>query len=326
MWTPGISLPVRSPRQTPEEELAHLRRGVMPPAAVARAGARVQDHHSRAAALGTAFTRADAESERRQADALAADLGDRRVETIDGRITLDLFGRWVFESEGSDRDVRLDPLLSPCPLPGPWRAYVLPRSRVMLGAEPPPGAPNDLHLAAYRELLLERQALGLDDLAALRAGTSTRRTKRRLFNAVLYRSIFGLVLLGLFGAAGVWTSVEPVAPLLQIGTASVDLLLLGATPVLVWAVVFLVGALRRFARASEAPQVLAGPASLTTRSTAGKSVSVIHLGDREFSSAEHSLVSQVFELLHHDWPYRLFVVAGTLVGLEPLPVDPSRGA
>lgn len=151
---------------TDAEGLAHNRRGALSPRQIER----LRGYHARLGAVAaTGFTLGGPKGLPTRDD-LAADLGAGGVAAVDGEFRwvrgddwLTLVGVWQLVT----RDGQRYPVNGGA-LPGPGRGYVLPRYRLVVGAEPSPDPARAL--ASYRETLMHALGTRAADRAANEAG------------------------------------------------------------------------------------------------------------------------------------------------------------
>lgn len=310
------------------EELAALRHGNIPAAALPRLRARVANLEARAAALGASPTgKSDAETERRRAAALARDIGAGRVVAIDGEVAADDWGRLRFVPRISltagPSKIDFDRSLLPPPLPGPWRAYVLPEHGALLGAEASgaaiAGRPSPRHLSVHQALLAERQGLTVDDFAELAAGHIPARAARWSKRAGLSRLALAAVLAASGAFFGVAFSVGQ-APGLSLGPLPIRASYALAVPFLVLCAIFSWSGIRHLLAMRSVAVSFSGPARLSKTRIQSRRAMTLEVGGRLFDTSSDRCLRRIEHMLYEGWPYRAFVAESTdlLLALEPL--------
>lgn len=233
---------------------------------------------------------ADSVGDVERARRLRADAAAGWLLANDGRVSVrpsPFGGVGSLHFEGNNGPVFWSLTAYSIPIPGVWRVYVLPTSRVAVGAEgwgsdpSDPGRPTADHVSQYRAAVLAAQGLDEQALGELRAGKIPGVVVARIRqeSAILNTLASALASLGLMPKPRD-IEREPVA------------------------------ALEGSPRFVEFVNHVNGSRNVTYK---------MEVSQHSFSSTSNTLVHQLFHLLAQGFPLRCYVTrsTGTLVAVEP---------
>ena len=314
---------------SPPHEIVVLRQGKLPPEYASKLHA-LADRLQRQS--GTTLYNADPHADRltdaERGRRMGEDVVAGKVIASDGNVLHQLspFGtekHLVFH--GNAGPVHWDSSIYPLPITGPWRVYLLPTSRVVVGAEAwgapahDPGCPTAEHEARYRDIILTAQRLSEQDITILNAGKIPPSVEKELQGerGLLLAAALGVIGLAL-GLALVLIVVRAMSP------KAIHWALFG-TPV---PLLFVGGLLARGAFQSSQMRTervisVHGATQLLTSENAVNGRRYItyklKVGSSAFSDTGNPIVRSLHSSLAQDFPLRCYLTSSThrLIAIEP---------